>query len=198
MRYHDLVMQAKKIFLFVFLPLLLGSLVYSQTLAEIASKEKERRESLKGKKAKVITNAELAKMKKKPALEIPPAELPPAKEEAKAAQPPSPPTAQGPQSQPPSLEPVPADKSPATLSKAQQRWEKAKEYVDLLTLKMGTLWQEYNGLDATASKEPIQLAISETFIKLEQAQEEEGQARQELERLLGQAKKDSVPSIWIR
>ena len=192
-------MQAKKIFLVVFLPLLLGSLVYSQTLAEIASKERERRESLKGKKAKVITNAELAKMKKKPALEIPAAESPRPKEEAKAAQPPgNPPTAQELHPQPPSVEPVPADKSPATLREAQQRWEKAKEYVDLLTLKMGTLWQEYNGLDATASKEPIQQAISETFIKLEQAQEEEGQARKQLERLLGQAKKDSVPSIWIR
>jgi hypothetical protein len=109
---------------FVFLPLLLGSFVYSQTLAEIAAKERERRESLKGKKA--------------------------------------------------------------------------KEYVELLTLKMGALWQEYYGLDATASKEPVQQAISETFIKLEQTQEEEGRAWLELERLLGQAKKDSVPSIWIR
>ena len=198
MRYHNLEMRAKKIFLFVFLPLLLGSLVYSQTLVEIASKERERRESLKGKKAKVITNAELAKMKKKPALEIPAAESPRAKEEAKAAESPSPTQAKEPPPQPPSVEPVPADKSPATLRQAQQRWEKAKEYVDLLTLKMGVLWQEYNGLDATASKEPIQQAISETFIKLEQAQEEEGQARQELERLLGQAKKGSVPSIWIR
>jgi hypothetical protein len=198
MRYHNFTMRAKKIFVFVFLPLLLGSFLYSQTLVEIAAKERERRESLKGKKAKVITNAELAKLKKRPALEIPAAETPPATEEAKAAQPPSPPPAQALQPQPPSAELVPADRSQATLKEAQLRWEKAKEYVELLTLKMGALWQEHYGLDATASKEPVQQAISETFIKLEQAQEEEGRARQELERLLGQAKKDSVPSIWIR
>jgi hypothetical protein len=54
------------------------------------------------------------------------------------------------------------------------------------------------GFDATTPKEALQLSIGETFIKLEKAQEEEATARQELEKFLGQAKKESTPSIWIR
>ena len=190
-------MRAKKIFAFFFLPLLLSSLLYSQTLAEIAQKERERRESLKGKKARVITNADLAKLKKKPALEIPEAAEPPVTEEAQVTEA-LPPLAQEPQERPPLAEPVPEDKSQSTLIGLQQRWEKAKEYVELLTLKMSALWQQYSGLDAATPKEAIQMSISETFIKLEKAQEEEDKARLELEKCLGQAKKDSTPSIWIR
>lgn len=197
LRYHKLEMRAKRIFVFLFLPLLFISLIYSQTLAEIAQKERERRESLKGKRAKVITNADLAKLKKKPALEVPAAEAPPAAPEVKTTETVTPP-AQGLQEQSPPIESIPEDKSQATLKELQERWEKAKEYVELLTLKMGALWQEYYGLDATASKEAIQLSISETFIKLEKAQEEEAKARQELEKFLSQAKKEPLPTIWIR
>jgi len=197
MRYDYFKMRAKKIFAFVFLPLLLSSFLYSQTLVEIAKKERERRESLKGKKARVITNADLAKLKKKPALEIPAAAASPSTEEAKTTEA-LPPLAQEPQEQPSPVEPVLEEKSQSTLKDLQQRWEKTKEYVDLLTLKMSALWQEYYGLDATTPKEALQLSIGETFIKLEKAQEEEARARQELEKFLGQAKKESTPSIWIR
>lgn len=191
-------MRAKKIFVFVLLPLLLGSLLYSQTLAEIAQKERERRESLKGKKAKVITNADLVKMKKKPALEISTPPAPPeAAEEAKTAEVLSLPPRGAPE-QPAPAEAIPEDKSQAALESLQQRWEKAKEYVELLTLKMSALWQAYNGLDATTPKEALQQSISETFIKLENAQEEEAKARHELEKFLAQAKKEFTPSIWIR
>jgi len=190
-------MQAKRVFVFLFLPLFLGSFLYSQTLAEIAAREKERRASLKDKKARVVTNADLAKFKKKPALEIPAAEEPPVKEEATTA-PAPPPPAQESQVEPVPGGPAAEENSRATLQKLQEKWENAKEYVDLLTLKMGALWQQYNGLDATSSKEAVQLAISETFLKLEKAQEEEAKARQALEKFLGQAKKNTLPQIWIK
>lgn len=197
MRYDYFKMRAKKIFAFVFLPFLLSSLLYSQTLAEIAKKERERRESLKGKKARVITNADLAKLKKKPALEIPAEAAPPDAEETQATEA-SLPVMPEPREQPSFAEPLPEVKAQANLKELQQRWEKAKEYVELLTLKMGALWQEFYGLDATVPKEAIQQSIGETFIKLEKAQEEEDKARLELEKLLGQAKKDSTLQIWIR
>lgn len=190
-------MRARKVFILLFLPLFLGSFLYSQTLAEIAAKEKERRESLKGKKARVVTNADLAKLKKKPALEVPAAEAPPVTEEVKTSLPPPPP-AQGSQVEPSPAGPASEENSRATLQELGQKWEKAKEYVELLNLKMGALWQQYNSLDATSSKEAVELAISETFLKLEKAQEEEAKARQELEKFLGQAKKDTLPPIWIK
>src|SRR5512137_3046052 len=52
-----------------FLPLLLVSFLQSQSLADLAKKEKERRAALKGKSATVITEADLAKVKKRPAVE---------------------------------------------------------------------------------------------------------------------------------
>jgi hypothetical protein len=198
MRYHKFEMRAKKNLVFVLLPLFLGSFLYSQTLAEIAQKERERRENLKGKKAKVVTNADLAKLKKKPALVILVAPGPPqAAEKAETTQA-LPLPAQGAPEQSEPAEAIPENKSQAALQDLQQRWEKAKEYVELLTLKMSALWQAYNGLDATTPKEALKQSISETFIKLENAQEEEAKARQALEKFLGQAKKESTPSIWIR
>ena len=48
-----------------------ASLVAAQSVAEAAKKEKERRENLKGKTTQVVTNADLAKTQKKPAVGTP-------------------------------------------------------------------------------------------------------------------------------
>lgn len=61
----------------------LSTLLVSQSLVDVAKKEQERREKLKGKNAKVVTNADLKTVKKAPAVTIPPA--PPG--EAAAAEP---------------------------------------------------------------------------------------------------------------
>ena len=45
------------------------SVVYAQSLVELAKKEKERRDQLQGKRARIITNAELSITKRAPALE---------------------------------------------------------------------------------------------------------------------------------
>lgn len=173
-----------------------GSFGFSQTLAEIAKKERERRESLKGKKAVVVTNADLAKLKKKPALEIPPAPPEQQPEEKTALTTPAPAgeTAGLPEPAGPPQE----GESEATLKTLQEKWEKANEYVELLTLKMSALWQQFYALDNPSSKEAVQQAIAATFIKLQDAQTEETKARQELEKFLGQMKKEAAPSLWIR
>ncbi|MFZ2054501.1 MAG: hypothetical protein WAU81_09915 [Candidatus Aminicenantales bacterium] len=190
-------MSAKRLLALSFLITLLVSLLYPQTLAEIAKKERERRAKLKGRTSVVVTNADLAKMKKKPALEIPPAppELLPGNTEAPEA-PPS--TAAEPQEPPATTAFPPESSAPADLKTLQERWEKAKEYVELLTLKMSALWQEFYGLGDAGAKEAVQQAIAETFIKLQNAQEEETQVRLELEKFLQQQKAESTPPIWIR
>lgn len=192
-------MPAKRLAVLVLTPLLLSSFLLSQSLAEIAQKERERRASLKGKKVVVITNTDLARLKKRPALEILHAPPAPTLEERAAAVPPSL-AEQKPQETPPPSASAPAagDRKPATLQELQQRWDKAKEYVEFLTLKMGALWQEFNGLREAQSKEAVQQSIGETFAKLQTAQEEETKARQELEKFLAEAKKESTPSIWIK
>ena len=187
-------MSAKRVVFLVFLISIVSSLLFPQTLVEIARKERERRAGLKGKKATVITNADLAKLKKKPALETPPA---PVTEEVVALEA-APPVAAEPQEQPVTALPAAANPVPSDLEALQERWDKAKEYVELLTLKMGALWQQFYGLEDMTTKDAVQQSIAETFLKLQNAQEKETRARQDLEKFLGQQKKDSVPSIWIR
>jgi len=196
-RYDNSKMRAARLFSFFLLPVFLGSIVFSQTLAEIAQKERERRAGLKGKRAVVVTNAELAKMKKKPALEIPPPEAAPETTgpEAPGTTPPETPQVETPA---PAAEPLPESAWQANFRDLQARWEKAKEYVELLTLKMSALWQEFYALDNMTTRDALKQSISETFIKLEQAQEEEARARQELEKFLGRQQRESSPSIWIR
>jgi len=190
-------MSAKKIFVLGFLFSILSSLLFPQTLAEIAQKERERRAALKGKRAVVITNADLAKLKKKPALETPLPPPAPVKEEIVSPEA-SPPAAAEPQDQPPAAPPAAENLAPPDLKMLQERWDKAREYVELLTLKMGALWQQFYSLEDMTTKDAVQQSIAETFLKLQNAQEEETQARQDLEKFLGQQKKDPASSIWIR
>jgi hypothetical protein len=193
-------MSAKRILAFSFLMSLLVSFLCPQTLAEIAKKERERRAKLKGHASVVVTNADLAKMKKKPALEIPPAPSEPAPENAEApgtSEAPSP-AAVAPQEPSATAALPPENGAPSDLKALQGRWEKAKEYVELFTLKMSALWQQFYGLGDAGAKEAVQQAIGETFIKLQNAQEEETKARQELEKFLQQQKAEASPSIWIR
>ncbi len=176
--------------------------LWSQSLAELAKKERERRESLKEKKAVVITNEDLARVKRKPALET----------GAATVERVEPPTAESVDQAAPSrsasrVMPVTIDQvSPPLFSGGaateqqglEERYQKAKEYVELLTLKLNALWQEFYSLDDMTPRDQIQQAIAETFLKLQKAQEEEDKARQELEKYLSRVKKESVPSIWIR
>jgi len=63
----------------------------------------------------------------------------------------------------------------------EEAWKKAREYVDLLTLKLNALWAEFYGQTDMKSKDYIQMQISETYEKLTRAQEEEASLRQEYE-----------------
>jgi len=189
-------MSAKRIFVIAFLVSTMSSLVFPQTLAEIAQKERARRAALKGKKAAVITNADLARLKKKPALEVPLPPPAPVEEEVVAPEA-APPAAAEPQEQPAAAPRAGEIPVPPDLKTRQERWDKAKEYVELLTLKMSALWQQLYSLEDMTAKDAVQQSIAETFIKLQKAQEEETQARQDLEKFLGQQKKDPA-SIWVR
>ena len=191
-------MPARRWAALVVASLFLSSTLLSQSLAEIARKERERRATLQGKKAVVVTNAELAKVKRKPAVEVPAPPSAAAVEKPAAA---APGGAAGPNSpEPPAStgSPPPAVNVPVDLQDLQAKWDKAKEYVELLTLKMGALWQEFNGLRDPNAKEAVRQTISETYVKLQTAQEDETRARREFEKALGESKKEPAPSLWIK
>lgn len=213
----------KRMLSIAFLPLLLVSLLYSQSLTELSKKEKERRDSLKGKRIAVATNADLVKVKKKPALVVVESpsvldetiegeetetagtaetteetgELTETPEEtAAAATQEQPQAAATPQETPTAI--MSEREFKGTRTDLESKWKAAQEQVELYTLKMNGLWQEFYALDDMKSRELIQLQISETYDKLTRAQVEETRAKQELDDFIANSRREGVPSIWIR
>ncbi len=173
------------------------SLLFSQDLVEIAKKEKERRAKLKGKKAIVITNHNLYKYRGREAISIKTSGFV-SRSIPKISPSPSRKSYQS-KEIPPSSE---LDKQEmfwrGKREEYEQRWKKAKEYVDLLTLKMNGLWQEFYSLDDMTSRDKIQREISETYQKLLKAKEEEAKAKKELENFLTEARKQGALPGWLR
>ncbi len=198
------------------LPLLLVSFLQSQSLAELAKKEKERRAALKGKPATVITTADLAKVKKRPAVETTTQEQateevaveevaapPAAGQEAGAAE-----AAAG-EAVPPPAKPIetlpdlqnapPAAKDiQARIAELTKAANEKQELVELLNLKMNSLYQEFYNLESVKSRETLQLQISDTYDKLLKAQLDATKAVKELDDYVAQAQKDKAPVIWIK
>jgi len=194
--------------------LVMASFLHSQSLTELAKKEKERREALKGKSARVVTNADLAKIKKRPAVELGTTVEEMTLEELQALE-----TAEAGQTQtetvPPgqsgeaaAVEEIPetkAEESPmserefkARLAELQGKVEQAQELIDLMSLKMNALWQEFYSLDDMTSRELIQMQISQTYEKLTKAQVDWQKAQTELDDFMANSRRQGVPQIWIR
>ncbi len=204
------------------LPLLLVSFLQSQSLAELAKKEKERRAALKGKPATVITTADLAKVKKRPAVEITTQEQ--AVEEAAAVEGAAPPEAgqpagaaeaaadpavadiegAAPPAKPvetlPDLQnaPTAAKDIEAKIAELTKAANEKQELVELLNLKMNSLYQEFYNMEIVKSRETLQLQISDTYDKLLKAQLDATKAVKELDDYVAQAQKDKAPVIWIK
>jgi hypothetical protein len=70
--------------------------------------------------------------------------------------------------------------------------------VELLTLKLSSLYQEFQGLDNMKTRELLQLQISDTYDRLLKAETESAKAKKDLEDFLALAKKASTPEIWIK
>jgi hypothetical protein len=186
----------KKILIVLFVPLWFVSLLSAQSLAELAKKEKARRESLKGKKVVLVTNTDLTKTIRKPAVTVvqPFEPTTGAKPEEAAA-----PQAQAPRESPP---PRPSPRENPALSardyeaqKAQleAQVKQAEEMVDLLQTKLGGLWQEFYSMDNQKTKDKIQQDISDFYAKLQGAEDVAVKARQELENFVSTARKEDAP-----
>lgn len=205
-------MSKKRLLASIFLPLLLASFLQSQSLAELAKKEKERRAALKGKGTTTVTTADIAKVKKRPAVEAAAAQAAEEGEaEAQAQQEGAPPAAGQQAAEQPAQAAKAAEEAPAAdvpvptaqdIQKKQNELadiaQQKAEMVDLLTLKLNSLYQEFHGLDNLKTRELLQLQISDTYDKLLKAETESAKAKKDLEDFLAQSKKASTPEIWIK
>jgi hypothetical protein len=170
--------------------LVLAGSLQAQSLAELSRREKARRESLQGKHARIITNADLESVRKSPIF----ISSSNATDESNAS------AANNPQnsvnSSPassksaPTIRMVPTvgkpgpvlfkrdDKSPpGAVGDLESRLKAARELVDLLTTKMNALWQEFYNMNAMTTQDAIQQQIDETYQKLIKAQEDENNLR---------------------
>ena len=210
-------MSKKKILASLFLPLLLATFLQSQSLADLAKKEKERRAALKG-KATMVTSADVAKVRKRPAVEATGGQAAvegeaQTGEAAPPAQQATAPPVEGQQAAEAAAAPEKAAaeeasaedeaaKSAAEIQKKQKELadlaQEKIEMVELLNLKLNALYQEFQGLDNIKSRETIQLQISDTYDKLLKAETESAKAQKELEDFLANVKKKETPPIWIR
>jgi hypothetical protein len=165
----------------------------AQNLVEAAKKEKERRAAYKNKSTAVLTNDALARLTKQAAISS--SSTGTAEPETSAAS-----RAAGEDQsdnssisrtivpQVSTVQPTPlaaqnvdsmGAEKPADL---ESRWQKAKEYADLLELKMNALWQEFYSMDDMTSRDKIQQEISATFEKYTRARQDEASALAALEK----------------
>jgi hypothetical protein len=204
-------MCKKKILASLVLPLLLASFVQSQSLAELAKKEKERRAALKGKSVTVVTTADLAKVKRQPAVVVTGEEqasdetaAQAGQAEAKAKPGEAPPAAAtgtdkaAEETRPGETPPMSEKEFQAKQAEYVDTIKQKQEMVDLLTLKMNALYQELYSLDNMKSREIIQLQISDTYDKVLKAETEVKKATKDLEDFVANTKRENVPEIWIR
>jgi len=205
-------MTVKKSLVFACLPLILASFLSAQSVTELAKKEKERRAAVKGKPGAVITNADLAKMKKKPAVEVAQTEKPAeeAQAGAEAGQPGAQPAAKpgtedktadqkAPQQPAPADQSVMAEKDfKARMAELAQKAQDAQDMIDLLTLKMNALWQDFYNLSDVKARDYTQFQISETYDKLTKAEADAAKAKKDLDDFLATARREGVPELWIK
>lgn len=176
-------MKLKKIIIGISLPLFFSSILFAQqNITEVARKERERRAKLKGLKLVVVTNADLGKVRKRPAMDTsrivitPRAATPTAgSSEMDKAEP----TAGGAAPQDPNIDRQ--QPGQASVEQAEADYYKAREYTQLLTVKLKGLWQDYYNMDDTTDRNLIQKQIAETSLQIEKAQRDEAIAKKAME-----------------
>ena len=163
----------------------MGMSASAQSLADAARKEKERRESVKTKTSAPVTNSDLSKVKRTVAVAEVKSEL--AEKNPNEAENPdkvSAPTAVGaPETSGPDPALAAEARRDAEIGKAdlQDKWERAKERLDLLNLKMKALQQQFFTFNSMTTKDQTQRELAETNLKLQAAVIEEARTKKELD-----------------
>ena len=173
----------KKFSVFLIVLLFCVNFISSQSLAELSKKEKERRARLKDKKVIVLTVNSLKNKDKKSAVISRQTQASP--DEQNQGENESPPTKR---TITPRVKTPPKKKEAAIVPEKLEnrkdleiKWNKAVEYVELLTLKMNALWQEFYSMNDMRSREELQRQIREAYIRLQAAQAEELSLKTELD-----------------
>jgi len=170
--------------------LILAGGLYGQSLVELSRREKARRESFKGKQAKVITNTDLAQVKKRPAILVAPSEAVP--QEGAAAADGQPSQGAGGASDPdvmvptviangPTITGPAAAALPTSAKDLEAKLKAAEDLVALLTDKMNMLLQQKENTNSVNPLDMVMQQIDETNRKLTEARDEVDSLKARLE-----------------
>jgi hypothetical protein len=190
-------MDLKKIAAGCILPFLLTSLLCSQSIVELAKNEKQRRTKLRlqGKRAKIVTKAELKNIKRGAALTTTLSLTSTIGSQNVTSTPEESLTREEPLSKAQRAEPVMArDEEAAERLKTLQneledQWETAKENVNILSRKLNTLWKQFYSMDDLSARENVQSEISKTSEQLQLAKGQETSSREELRKVTASLRK---------
>jgi hypothetical protein len=196
----------KKALIVWLLLFLMVSFLGAQSLAELSKKEQERRAALKS-KATVVTNNDLGKVKKQPAVILGQSETAaeevqgdqttaPSSESPRAAANPRPPFnivlpgASENDKTPSATRPATsAEEAQETKTALEENLAKAEEMVDLLTTKLNALWQQFYNMDDMGRRDKVQLEIGEMNNRLSKARADQARAEKELKNYVSRARK---------
>jgi hypothetical protein len=185
----------------------LSAALSAQSLAELAKREKERRESLRGRHAVVITNRLLLQVKKVPAVEVTRMEEI-SGDETMGIDPGSDPAGlpddAGSTAEPAALRSqpgidVPADAGPEAVAEGggplEDQLRVVDEVVENLTTEMNALQQQLEAQNTMVPASVIQQQMDETNQRLEQAKARQAGIRAKMERQGLPVKKSPDPAM---
>ncbi len=164
----------------------------AQSVVDLAKREKERRESLKGRHTVVVTNADLLLVKKLPAVEVVNAGEAGGRE-TQGGEPAVSPSGSG-ASQGRRIVPRVSADGPEIMSDGasidqstsvqtlEAQLQSANDLVDLLTTKMNALRQQFEFQDAMVPGYVIQQQIDETYQRLVKAQAQQVRIQAEMDK----------------
>jgi len=152
----------KKIITITFSLVLFVSFLCSQSVVELAKKEKERRANLKGKTAVVVTNNDLRNLRRGPAVSV----IEPAFDEDSLSLP---------------IEEIEQENTEEQV-RLEENWKRTNERVNLLTLRMNELQQRFFRFENQYDRAEMQREIVQTFQELREAKQNAETAKRELDK----------------
>lgn len=174
----------------------LAGSVYGQSIVDLARQEKARREALGGNRARVVTNADLAFVRKTPAVIVVTPETASewnaegiAGTESASGVDQGTGEASGEAAMAPTVDKdgrvltgnSNASEQPVSTREIEARLRAANEIIDLLNTKINALMQESNNPNSMTSKDGLQRQIDETNRKLIRMQEEAARLKDQIE-----------------
>ncbi|MFC2164240.1 hypothetical protein ACFLT2_04485 [Acidobacteriota bacterium] len=167
-------MGTKRFVATAILPFICVAFLSSQSLVELAKKEKERRAKIKKKSTKVVTNADLKKGSKSSRGSANTDQIIESDEtrpEAKVS----------PQKKIKNSQPKKdaVKHESVNIERLELKIKKTEEHVERLLQKMNDLWQKYNNPGDMTPKDRVQSEIAQTYLMLQRAQQEAAELKEQ-------------------